>query len=400
MKSFNYSARDSVGNLLKGTVEGDNKVEVVSDLRKQGLFVTNIKEEKVKLDFIAGKKGLSKKQVAIFCKQLSFLLSSGVSTLDSLIMLEKSGSDKAYKSCLNDLIKGIQGGKLLSQAMESQKESFSDVVVQQVRAGESGAFIEKVLLDIGGQIEAELSFKSKLKSALVYPIMVVLVMIVMLYFLTTKVVPTITDVLVDSGGELPIITKIVIGYSNFYNKTLIYRVFIFITIFLGYKVLPKIPKTAYKLDKKKLHLKLIGKLLIKISISSFCRTLGSLLNNGVTLVNALDTSKSVMGNLYLKDKIEETKSHVVKDGWELSRALSEIPEFDNTITQLVGIGIEASNLPDVLITISKQLEDEVDESIKKVLSLIEPLLIVVVGVVVAVVVLAMFLPMMSLIDQF
>ena len=398
MKTFKYTARTNNGVVVEDTIRGENQIDAINQLRNKGMFVTNIKEEKTSLSLT--KKGISPKQLALFCKQMSFLLNSGITTYDSLNLLKDSSTSKEFTRCIEGLMRDVQDGKMLSQAMEAQKESFPDVVIHQVKSGENGAFIEKALNDVAMQIEKDLAFKSKLRTALIYPAVVILVTIVMVYYLTTNVVPSITEVLEDLGGDLPPMTRFVIAFSSIFNKTIPFQVAIVLGLIVAYKYFHAKPKTGVLIDKKKVNLKLVGPLIRKISIARFCRTLGSLLGNGVSITNSLSTSGSVMGNKYLASKIEEVRSNIAQDGWELSYALTQTNEFDSMITQLVTVGEETANLPEVLNIIADQIEEEVDDYIKTVMSYTEPVLIIIIGAVVGTVVVSMFLPMFSLLDQF
>lgn len=398
MKTFRYTARNSSGAVFEDTIHSESRVHAINQLRSKGLYVTDIKEEKQGIRLF--KKGIDTRQLILFCRQMAFLLGAGITTYNSLSLLKNSSTNKEYVRCIDGLMKSVQDGLVLSEAMDMQKENFPDVVVYQVRSGEDGGFVEKVLNNVAKQLEKDQSFKKRLTTALIYPSIVLIATIGMVYYLSVNVVPTISTLIEDFGGELPLATRFVVRASNIINRCIPFVAILVLGLILAYKYFYSKPKTGELIDRHKLNLKLIGNILRQISISRFCRTLGSLLDNGVSITNSLSISGKVMGNKYLASKIEDVKRNITQDGWELSYALQQTGEFSDTISQLVAVGEETARVPEVLNMLAEQLEDEVDTTIVRAMTYIEPALIVVLALVVGTVVISMFLPMFSLLDQF
>lgn len=398
MKTFRYTARNSSGAVFEDTIHSESRVHAINQLRSKGLYVTDIKEEKQGIRLF--KKGIDTRQLILFCRQMAFLLGAGITTYNSLSLLKNSSTNKEYVRCIDGLMKSVQDGLVLSEAMDMQKENFPDVVVYQVRSGEDGGFVEKVLNNVAKQLEKDQSFKKRLTTALIYPSIVLIATIGMVYYLSVNVVPTISTLIEDFGGELPLATRFVVRASNIINRCIPFVAILVLGLILAYKYFYSKPKTGELIDRHKLNLKLIGNILRQISISRFCRTLGSLLDNGVSITNSLSISGKVMGNKYLASKIEDVKRNITQDGWELSYALQQTGEFSDTISQLVAVGEETARVPEVLNMLAEQLEDEVDTTIVRAMTYIEPALIVVLAIVVGTVVISMFLPMFSLLDQF
>lgn len=398
MKTFRYTARNSSGAVFEDTIHSESRVHAINQLRSKGLYVTGIKEEKQGIRLF--KKGIDTRQLILFCRQMAFLLGAGITTYNSLSLLKNSSTNKEYVRCIDGLMKSVQDGLVLSEAMAMQKENFPDVVVYQVRSGEDGGFVEKVLNNVAKQLEKDQSFKKRLTTALIYPSIVLIATIGMVYYLSVNVVPTISTLIEDFGGELPLATRFVVRASNIINRCIPFVAILVLGLILAYKYFYSKPKTGELIDRHKINLKLIGNILRQISISRFCRTLGSLLDNGVSITNSLSISGKVMGNKYLASKIEDVKRNITQDGWELSYALQQTGEFSDTISQLVSVGEETARVPEVLNMLAEQLEDEVDTTIVRAMTYIEPALIVVLALVVGTVVISMFLPMFSLLDQF
>lgn len=399
MKKFKYVGRLANGQATTGIHASANKNTALTELTQQGIFVTKIEEAKEDTGLTSiFKKKLKKQQVAMFFRQLSFLVSSGIPQYDALLVLRDSAIDKTIFNSMDRIASEIKEGKSLSQALRSQPESFHDMYVNQVLAGEDGGFLDQVLESISNQITRDIQFKKKVRGAMIYPITIIVVTFAIVFFLSVKVVPTLSQSLMDFGVELPLFTKIVLKAFEIYRKSIPFQVIAIIFLIIAYKSAYKNHAIASKIDKFKLNIKIAGPLLKKIAMVRFCNSLGALLQNGVLLSNALNTAGAVTGNHYLQDVVDIVKERVVKEGLDLSVAMRETKEFDPMTIQLLDVGSETGKLSDVLLLLADHLEKDVDNFISNLVSLIEPVLLTFVALLVGSVVISMLVPMFTMID--
>jgi len=248
-------------------------------------------------------------------------------------------------------------------------------------------------------MEREIDFVSKIKNAMTYPILIVVVMTVVLWVLMTLVVPALAKTLVGLGGELPLITKIVIGISNIISKATPYLILSIIAIITAYKIMIKQENFKYSVDCMKLKIPFIGNLLMKLEMSRFCRNLSAMQQSGITLVTSLKITRTAIKNVFLQKAIEKATKLVELSGMNLSTALSKVGNFPELMMQFIDVGINSGQISDVLDRVANQYEKDIDVSIKRITGLVEPIMIVLVGVLVGTVVVAMMSPMYSILDN-
>lgn len=310
-------------------------------------------------------------------------------------MLFRSGVNKSMKGLAGKLADSVRRGTTLSTAAQDSGQ-FDSATVEQLKAGEESGSILDTLSRLMKQYEREIEFKSKIKSAMMYPIIICVVMVVVLWVMMTVVVPSLADTLISMGGELPLITKIVIGVSNGMAVMTPYLIILLIGIVIAYRIAVKNESFKLAVDTQKLKLPIVGSMLEKIELSKFCRNLSSMQKSGITLVSSLGIVVSAVKNKKISKQVQKASRLVEISGMSLAAALAKAGYFPSMMLQLIEVGISSGKITEVLDKIAEQYEKEVDISLKRITSLIEPIMIVVVGVLAGTVVIAIFLPMFEM----
>ena len=329
---------------------------------------------------------------------LNFALESGISLYQSLVNIRDTSINKSLRNLARAAADEVRTGSSLSDAVKKTKQ-FDNAIIQQINAGEESGTVNDSLIRIVSQMEREMEFKGKIKSAMMYPIIICVVMVVVLWVMMTVVVPTLAGTLISMGGELPLITKIVIGVSNFMASATPYILLVGIMLVIAYKVAVKIPDIKLKIDTYKLKIPIVGKMIERIELSRFCTNLSAMQKSGITLVPSLRIVEAAVKNRKIAQEVGKAAHLVEIAGMNLSTALSKSGSFPEMMLQLIEVGIESGQITEVLDRISLQYEKETDASLKRITSLIEPIMIVVVGLLAGTVVISIFLPMFEMTEN-
>ena len=338
-----------------------------------------------------------KKEKLEFISMMRFMLASGISLHEAIVNIRDSSTDKSLKNLSRVVADEVRRGADLSQALK-KTGYFDNATVQQINAGEESGTIEDTLSRLIVQYQREIELKNKIKSASIYPIIICITMVVVLWIMMTVIVPSLVETLVSLGGELPLITKIVIGVSGFMSKSTPYLLLILVMAVIGYKIAIKEERVKLFVDTLKLKIPIIGEIIKRLELSRFCRNLSAMQKSGISLVNSIYTVKSAVKNLKISKEIEKSGRLIELSGMNLANALSKSGDFPSLMLQMIEIGIESGQICDVLDNIAEQYEKEVDINLKRMLGLIEPILIIIVGLLVGVVVISIFLPLFSVTD--
>ena len=400
MQYFEYKTRRSAdGKNFKGIITADNIETAESTLKKRGEDIIILSEMhdilNIRKTFYSISIRTNKKTKLEFFTMLKFMLESGMSLHESLVNIRDTGINKSLKNLVGKIADSVRRGSTLSAAAESSGQ-FDNATVQQLKAGEESGNILDTLLRLIKQYEREIEFKSKIKSAMMYPIIICVVMVVVLWVMMTVVVPSLAETLISMGGELPIITKIVIGASNGMKALSPYLLLGTIAFVIAYRHAKRNEVFKLTVDTKKLKIPIVGAMLEKIELSKFSRNLSAMQKSGITLVSSLDIVVSAIKNKKIATEIQKATRLVEISGMNLAAALAKSGHFPSMMLQLIEVGISSGKITEVLDKIAEQYEKEVDVSLKRITSLIEPLMIVVVGLLAGTVVIAIFLPMFEM----
>jgi type IV pilus assembly protein PilC len=398
--TFTYKARSRQGEILQDQVEGTNTMAVVASLRQQGLLVIDIREQGVsQRDLIEPFKKVRLADLVVFTRQFSTMINAGLPMVRVLhVLAEQTGNPKLRKVVVS-VGKDLEAGLVLSEALERHPKVFSRLYVEMVRAGEVGGILDEVLLRIADQLEKEVDLRRKVKSAMIYPITVLVFALLAASFMLLFIVPIFAGLFEDLGGTLPLPTRIVIAVSDIlisFLGVLVYAgmcagVFLFLRwrkTEEGRKVWGRI---SLKIPAK------IGNVVHKVALARFARTLATLSAAGVPILQALEITATSSGNWVVENALLKSLD-AIREGIPIFRPLESEWVFPLMVTRMIAVGEETGDIDGMLGKIAEFYESEVDASVKALTSIIEPVMVVVVGGIVGVIVISMYLPMFRIFE--
>lgn len=406
MPLFEYKVRDRTGRLITGREESPSQRDLALSLREKGYFVAEIKPPKTGLNAdvklpawlnLGGKVTL--RDVALFSRQFATVINAGLPVVQSLAILQRQANKEAFKTVLKGVREGVETGLPLSEALSKYPHIFNRLYVYLVRAGEASGNLDGILERVANYQEKQQALRGKLKSALAYPTVVLVISLGVTYFLLTGIVPQFASILEQLGGELPLITRILIAISDFLR--FFWWLLLLLTVGgvagLGYYY--RTGSGRRVIDRLLLKLPVVGNLVQKTAIASFSNTFGLLLRSGVNILEALEITKGTAGNVIVEDVLEQAK-RAVQRGEQISRPLAEHPSvFPPIVTSMIAIGEETGAVDAMLEKIAQFYEREVDEAVEAMTAALEPMMIVFLGGIVGFIVAGMFLPMFAIIGQ-
>jgi len=426
MPRFTYVALDARGQESTGLMEANSSNEVIGQLRQAGYFPTSVYEEgkgggadgaarraktKTKAPRAAKaktganivlfeKKKVKPKVLMIFTRQLATLIDSGLPLLRGLNVLAKQERDPVLKKTVDKLAEGVQSGGTFSESLAQHPRIFNDLYVNMVKAGELGGVLEVVLTRLAEFQEKAAKIKSKVVSAMVYPAIVMIMAIGIMAFLMIYIVPKFEGIFHDMLGDkpLPTITRFVISVSKFVQEHYLIMVGIIIAAIAGYNFLNRTAGGRSFFDRFKLRVPLFGDVLRKTAISRFARTLGTLVTSGVPILQALNITRATAGNTVISNAIGQVHDSV-KEGESIVQPLEASGAFPPMVISMIDVGEETGQLPEMLLKIADVYDDEVDNSVAGLTAMLEPIMIVFLAVVVGTIVIALFMPLISIIQN-
>jgi type IV pilus assembly protein PilC len=403
MKKFSFKAKEWGGKSSKGLVEAASQAEALTLLKSRGLIVVGMNEvKKSELGQFINRliRKVSLKQIVNFTRQLSTMMNSGLPLTDSLNLLKSQFEGAGLmEEVIERALDGIQSGSPLAKSLEPYNRVFGEAYVATIAAGEEGGVLEKVLEKLADNLEGKDEFQGKVKGAMIYPTIVIIGMIAVMFVMMIFVLPKLMELYSEFGSEMPMATQILMGISNFAIKTwFLLPVLIFGAVF-GFKMGMKNPKTALKIDGFKLKIPIFGRLTEKTVMAEVCRTLGMLLGAGISLVEALNIVANSAGNYVYTEAFRKAAERVEK-GFTLADAIAENPVFPVIVAQMTATGEETGKLDEILFKVSKYFATEAEQGVKALTSAIEPLIMIVLGIGVGFLVIAIVMPIYNLTAQF
>lgn len=395
--AFSYRAFDSQGKKYQGTVEAKTSDEAVEELRGKGLYVASVnpmRQSFFNVSFFSFNK-VSRRDLALFCRQLNTILLAGIPFLTALETIRKQTANKKLKSVTAEIVNDLEEGESFSLSLKKHPGVFPDLMVSMVEAGEVGGVLDDVLLWLSNHFDREHNLLEKIKNALSYPIVVLGVAFIVLIVLAVFVLPTFARLYEGFAVELPLVTRIVISISEAIVSY--WYVFIILVglIIYGAARFIKQKKGTPGFDRFLLNIPVFGDLLNKLVISRFCRTLSTMLKGGVPIIRALEVAGSTANNSIVLQSVEVAKERI-KEGSGMAEPLEASGVFPPLVIQMISTGEETGALSELLDKVSDFYEEELDTRIQALTSLIEPLLLVLLGIIVGVIVVAVILPLFSL----
>jgi type IV pilus assembly protein PilC len=399
MPVFVYQGKNRAGTKVTGEQAANSKAELATLLRRQQINVTKMSEKGKEFTLPSFGSGVKPAEIAVFTRQFSVMIDAGLPLVQCLEILGGQQENKTFQKVLLGTRAAVEGGVTLSAAMRQYEKIFDNLYVNMVEAGETGGILDTILQRLSTYIEKNVKLKRAVKSALVYPIVVVLVAAGVITLLLWKVVPIFTTLFVSLNVALPLPTRIVIALSHFVGSIFgLLTVFAFIGMVIGMKVWYATEGGRMAIDKGLLKIPLIGNLLRKIAVARFTRTLGTLISSGVPILEGLEITARSAGNAVIEKALLQTRKQL-EAGRTLADPLRESDVFPGMVTQMIAVGEQTGAMDAMLQKIADFYEDEVDAAVKDLLAAMEPIMIVVLGVVVGGIVISMYLPIFSLIGQ-
>lgn len=420
MPVYQYSAMDSSGKERKGTKDAANEVELTAFLKEQGMFPTSIKlaragavkkaagaagaqktkkSSNMNLNISFGPVVIKPKQLTVVTRQLAILLNAGLPLIRSLRTLERQSKDPAIKKVLGEVANGVEGGATFSEALAQHPKSFDKLYLNMVRAGEAAGKLELILDRLAMFMEKAARIAGKVKSAMVYPIIVLsiagLIGAGLMVFIVPKFEKIFTELL--NGKPLPGITQAVMSVSNFMQNHSLIMLGGIVGIVIGFKLAIKTPIGKYGWDYFCYNIPLFGPIVSRSAISKFARTLGTLMGSGVPVLNSLNIVRETSGNQLVADAIQKVHD-AVKEGETMASPLNATKIFPAMVISMIEVGEETGRLPEMLEKVADTYDEEVDNAVGALTSMIEPLMIVGLAVIVGGIVLALFAPLVTIIE--
>jgi type IV pilus assembly protein PilC len=394
MSTFAWKAVDALGAQTSGTVDADSKGAVIDQLRQKGLVVLEVKDKQTSKEItLPGMGSVKSGDLTIMTRQLATMIGSGMTILRALMIIESQTANKMLQETLMTISKEVEAGTPFSDALEKHPKIFSPLYVSMVRAGETGGVLDSSLLRVADQLEAADSLKRQVKSAMVYPIVVLVFALAVLSAMLLFIVPQFASIFKDLGGQLPKITQYTVAASELLQQRW-YAVFggLFGGIY-GFKKWKQTPGGRRTWERATLRMPMkVGDIVQKIALARWSRTLSALTGAGVPLLLALDVTGKTSGNAVVEETMEDVIQSV-KGGGTITGPLKQSPVFPAMVTHMVAVGEETGQMEEMLSKVADFYEDQVDAAVKSLTSIIEPIMIIVIGAIVGFVVISMYMPM-------
>jgi type IV pilus assembly protein PilC len=388
---FEWEGKDRTGKLVRGELRSGGEVAVSASLRRQGIMVTKVKKRRM-----SGGKAIKQRDVAIFTRQLSTMMKAGVPLLQAFDIVGRGSTNPRLTRLLNDIRSDVETGTSLSSAFRKHPQYFDALYCNLVEAGEAGGILEELLARLALYQEKTLALKQKVKSALIYPTAVIVVAFAVLTVIMIFVIPSFKEVFTSFGADLPAPTLVVMAMSDFMvHWWLLLLVLIGGGAYTFIQVWRRSEKMQFFMDRLLLRVPIFGDLVTKSVVARWTRTLSTMFAAGVPLVEALDSVGGTAGNLVYTRATEQIQRDVAA-GSALTTAMNNVNVFPTMVLQMAAIGEESGSLDDMLARAAEFYEEEVDEMVKGLSTLMEPIIIVVLGTLIGGIVVAMYLPIFKI----
>jgi type IV pilus assembly protein PilC len=407
MGEFLYKVRDTQGRIQQATGQADSSAILRARLTARGLDVIEINQADAKFDFIkqtdaflGSFETVTLKDMVVFSRQFAAMVSAGVAMLRTLIIIVEQCKNKKLRSVLDDVRTSVEGGLSLSDALAKHPQVFDKLYVSMVRAGEAGGILSEVLKRLADFLEARQKLESKVRSAMIYPTVVLIVALVVFWAMLTFVLPIFQGLFRNVGGDLPAYTQFLIFLSECMRSIWmgVFAIVVGLVIY-GVRRYYKTDVGRYQIDNLVLQMPVLGELTRKVAVARFSRTFGTLIRAGVPMLAALDVVKDTAGNAVVAKAIERVYNEV-RQGGSISKPMSKTSVFPPMVVQLVAVGEETGKLDDMLSKVADFYDMEVENAVEAATSLLEPIMVVGIGGIVGSVVVGMYLPIFTVINAF
>jgi len=400
---YEYKALNIKGKEESGIIEAESRISAGQILKRMDLYPVTLNEttektiEKKRRDISLSTllERITRSDISVFTTQFAALVEAGMPVVESFEIAIQQTEKRSMRKMLSVIKEEVNKGVSLADAFNLFPRHFSPLFINMVRAGEESGSLEIVLMRLADFLQVQLETQSRIMATLAYPVLMLIVGITVVFFLVTFVVPTVTGIFEEMNQALPLPTMILIGVSSFLEKAWVYIGLIIIALFLFFNRYKRTPGGKELVDRLNLKIPLLGNQYKKIIMARFTRTLGTLLSNGVPIVTSFDIVKNIIDNTVISTEIERARDDI-KEGKEISKPLARSGIFPPVVVNMIAVGEKSGQLEEMLNRVSKIMETELDSSLKKLLSLLEPLMILFMGTIVAFIVISILLPIFEM----
>ena len=399
MPTFTWKGKNKTGQRQEGVLVADSRNAATAALRRQQIQVTSVRQKGGQIPLVPKLPvNIEKKRVAVFTRQFSVMLDAGLPLVQCLEILGEQEENAVFREIINNVRGDVESGASLAEAMRKHPKAFDNLYVNMIAAGEAGGILDIILQRLSTYIEKVVRLRQQVRSALMYPVAVIVIAVGVVYIILWKVIPVFAQMFAGLGAQLPYLTQLIVALSNWVGR---YSIFIILGIIVLGVALNRFHKTHRGrriIDGLLLKIPIIGLLLLKIAVARFCRTLSTLTSSGVPILDGLEITAKTSGNAIVEDSVMGVRK-AVEEGRSVSEPLSETKVFPPMVCQMINVGEQTGALDQMLSKIADFYEEEVDTAVDGLMKLLEPIMIVILGAIIGTIVTAMYLPMYSIIQQ-
>lgn len=399
MATFKYSARDSAGRVVAGAIDAASEVAVVAKLQEMGFYVTSLEEETPRpglRGLLRAMRGIGLRDLTILFRQFSTMVSSGLSMLRTLSVLEIQTENPKLRTVVTELRTDVQEGKSLSEATLRHPKTFSSLIVSMIRAGEIGGVLDEILQRVATFLEKDLALRQKIRSAVTYPIAIFIFAIGIIFFLVFFILPQFIGFFEDLDVDLPLPTRLLIWFTHASTRYWYVVVGLIVIAVFALRRYIATPSGRMRFDRFKLRVPILGPLVHKVTISRFARTFATLISSGVPIMQALEVVAGAVDNKVVTKAVEEVRTSI-REGESIALPLQSSGIFPPMVVQMTAVGEETGQLDGMLTKVADFYDAEVETTLAQLTSILEPVLILFLGFVVGFIVLSFYLPLYTLI---
>lgn len=399
MPSFVWKGKNRFGAFQEGILIADTRDAATAILRRQNVQLTSIKEKGRELRLIPKfSRGVGAKRVAIFTRQFSVMLDAGLPLVQCLEILGEQEEQRNFREIIQQVRTDVESGANLADSMRKHPKAFDNLYVSMIAAGEAGGILDVILQRLATYIEKVVRLNSQVRSALIYPVSIIVIAAGVVTIILWKVIPVFAQLFAGLGGELPFLTRAVVGASNFLGRFFPLIIIAIALIIMAVKRYHKTERGRRVIDGFVLKLPVVGMLVRKIAVARFCRTLATLTSSGVPILDGLEITAKTSGNAIVEDAIMAVRKSV-EEGKTISGPLAETKVFPPMVVQMVNVGEQTGALDQMLSKIADFYEEEVDTAVAGLMKLLEPVMIVILGGIIGTIVTAMYMPMYAILQK-
>jgi type IV pilus assembly protein PilC len=399
MPSFVWKGKNRFGAFQEGVLIADSRDAASAALRRQNIQVASIREKGKEIKLLPKfPHGISSKRVAIFTRQFSVMLDAGLPLVQCLEILGEQEEDRVFREIIQQVRSDVESGSSLADAMRKHPKAFNNLYVSMISAGEAGGILDIILQRLSIYIEKVVRLQSQVRSAMIYPVTVLLIAAGVVFIILWKVIPVFAQLFAGLGAELPFLTRVVVAASNFLGRFGWAVIILLVVIYFALRQYYKTNSGRHVIDSLTLKIPILGMLIRKIAVARFCRTLSTLTASGVPILDGLEITARTSGNAIVEDAILAVRK-AVEEGKTLSAPLADTKVFPPMVVQMINVGEQTGALDQMLSKIADFYEEEVDTAVAGLMKLLEPLMVVVLGGIIGTIVTAMYLPMYAILNK-